>query len=290
MDNNKLLVFESLYKTLGMLQIDQHSLEDMAVEKYKPYIKVLYLPPGYDLVVDFRQYVTQTHSLFFINSNQHLSIRATGEKEGFMIYYNRDFYCVQIHDAEVACDGLLFNNLGNMSMTRLDAAEVRLVEAIFRSIQDELKHAQAQQEEMLRVYLKQLIIFATRLWSAQQLGTPNHSADPNTGFFRQFSMLVEKHYKEKHTVADYAGILGMAPKTLTHRLKKLHLSQPNEVIKDRIILEAKRLLIHTSMSAKEIAYHLGYDDPAYFNRLFTVKTGGNPSDFRKNYNQGKMSN
>ncbi|HET7002186.1 MAG TPA: helix-turn-helix domain-containing protein, partial [Puia sp.] len=82
----------------------------------------------------------------------------------------------------------------------------------------------------------------------------------------------------------------MAPKTLTHKLRKMNLSQPNEIIKDRIILEAKRLLIYTSMSAKQIAYYLGYDDPAYFNRLFTLKAGDNTSGFRKKYNQGKMYN
>jgi AraC-like DNA-binding protein len=51
------------------------------------------------------------------------------------------------------------------------------------------------------------------------------------------------------------------------------------------MLEAKRLLIHTSMSAKEIAYFLGYDDPAYFNRLFASKVGDSTSGFRKRFSQ-----
>ena len=76
--------------------------------------------------------------------------------------------------------------------------------------------------------------------------------------------------------------MGIAPKTLTHRLRKMNMAQPNEVIKDRIILEAKRLLIYTEMSAKQIAYALGYEDPAYFNRLFSSKVGDNTSNFRKN--------
>jgi AraC-like DNA-binding protein len=95
--------------------------------------------------------------------------------------------------------------------------------------------------------------------------------------------LVEKHYKEKHGVADYADLLLMAAKTLTHRFKRLNLPQPNEVIKNRLILEAKRLLVHTSLSAKEIAYELGYEDPAYFSRLFQLKTGESPSVFRSKY-------
>lgn len=279
--------FESIYKKLGLQYVDQQTMQEIGTDKYKPYIKVLYLPPGYTITIDFRQYVTEAPSLFFINSNQYLSIGQLGEEEGYLIHYNRDFYCVQIHDVEVACDGLLFNNLQNMPMTRLNPENTRIVDNIFRSIKEELKIVQAQQEEMLRIYLKQLIIFATRLWSAQQLGDLPNSPDADTGFFRRFSLLVETHYKEKHAVSDYAAIMGLAPKTLTQKLRRMNLTHPNEVIKDRIMLEAKRLLIHTSMSAKEIAYHLGYEDPAYFNRLFTSKAGENTSDFRKKYNQGK---
>jgi AraC-like DNA-binding protein len=55
------------------------------------------------------------------------------------------------------------------------------------------------------------------------------------------------------------------------------------VIKDRIILEAKRLLVHTSLTAKEFAYDLGYNDPAYFSRLFIAKTGDSSSGFRANF-------
>lgn len=49
------------------------------------------------------------------------------------------------------------------------------------------------------------------------------------------------------------------------------------------MLEAKRLLVHTAMSAKEIAYELGYEDPAYFSRLFQIKSGESPSAFRTKY-------
>ena len=75
----------------------------------------------------------------------------------------------------------------------------------------------------------------------------------------------------------------MAPKTLTHKFKRMNLPQPNEVIKNRIMLEAKRLLVHTALTAKEIAYELGYDDPAYFSRLFLIKTGDSPSGFKSRY-------
>ncbi|OPB94511.1 helix-turn-helix domain-containing protein [Elizabethkingia ursingii] len=286
----KELSLESLYKRLGLHRVSQTDLKEVNSEKYKSYIKILYLPAGYIITVDFKQYTTDSSSIFFINSNQHFSIEKAGEESGLMIYYNRDFYCVQIHDAEVACDGILFNNLSNIPVIGLSPTDKIMITYIFNAIEEEFKVVKAQREEMLRVYLKQIIILSTRLWSMQHLDKTHDATDNDTAFFRQFSLFVENHYREKHTVADYAKLMGIAPKTLTQKLRKMNMTQPNEVIKDRIILEAKRLLIYTEMSAKQIAYALGYEDPAYFNRLFSLKVGDNTSSFRKKYNKGKMYN
>lgn len=279
--------FESNYKKLGFIVLRQDTVDEINADAYKPYIKVLYLPEECSVTIDFKQYKTTTPSLFFINSNQYLQIEKEGKKPGYFMYYNRDFYCVQIHDAEVACDGLLFNNIFEMPMTALPGKDVLFVEGIYNQIQEEFDAPDASQEEMIRTYLKQLIIKATRIWKVQQLGALNNEPSREMDFFRDFSRLVEIHFRTKHTVADYADILGVAPKTLSNKFNRLELKQPNDIIKDRIILEAKRLLGYSSLSVKEIAYQLGYDDPAYFNRLFTNKVGDTPSNFKKKYLQGK---
>jgi hypothetical protein len=78
-----------------------------------------------------------------------------------------------------------------------------------------------QLEEMVRTYLKQLLIRATRSWKRQHLthDVTDHQSDLE--FFRKFTRLVEEHYKSKHTVADYADFLCVAPKTITHKFNKL---------------------------------------------------------------------
>jgi len=279
--------FESNYKKLGFLALNSDTVEEINSEYFKPYIKVLYLPEDYFITIDFKQYQTTSPALFFVNSNQYLQIDREGKQNGYFMYYNRDFYCVQIHDAEVACDGLLFNNIFEMPMTALPDKEVLFVEGIFDQIQQEFDTPDSSQEEMIRTYLKQLIIKATRIWKIQQLGVLNNEPSKEMDFFRDFSRLVEIHFRTKHTVADYADILGVAPKTLSNKFNRLELTQPNDIIKDRIILEAKRLLGYSALSVKEIAYQLGYEDPAYFNRLFTNKVGDTPANFKKKYLQGK---
>jgi AraC-like DNA-binding protein len=271
-------------KTVGIVHVDSNTVEQINSEVYKCYIKVLYLNQGFKVKVDFNVYKTVGPTLFFISPNQVVSIDKVGGQPGLLVFYNRDFYCIQIHDEEVACDGLLFNNINNMPMTIIPQQDAAFIEYLFSRIEDEFELKDGSLEEMIRTYLKQLLIKSTRLWKVQQLdGAMASRPGTDLEFFRKFTQLVEANYKEKHNVADYANLLSIAPKTLTHRFKRLNLPQPNEIIKNRIILEAKRLLVHTDRTAKEIAYALGYEDPAYFSRLFCIKTGEPPSGFRTKY-------
>lgn len=277
--------FESNYKKLGIVTINKDNQEAINGPQYKPYIKIIYAPPGYSLTIDFKHYTTKKSSLFCVHPNQHLHLEQAGKAPGYCIWYNRDFYCVQIHDEEVACDGLLFNNIYEIPVTELPSGEDSFISQAFQHIMEELASQESSREEMVRTYLKQIIIRTTRAWKKQQLSHLNTAPAQDLEFFRTFSRLVEIHFREKHSVTDYADLLAVAPRTLSKKFNRLRLTQPNDIIKDRILLEAKRLLAYSSMSIKEIAYNLGYDDPAYFNRLFTSKLGTTPAVFRKQFMQ-----
>lgn len=170
-----------------------------------------------------------------------------------------------------------------MPTVEASSDEVAFLDGLFKEMIQEFNLSDSSLEEMVRTYLKQLLIRVTRSWKRQHLNSVVTEQQSDLEFFRTFTRFVEEHYKSKHTVADYADFLCMAPKTITHKFNRLRLPQPNEVIKNRIILEAKRLLVHTSLTAKEIAYHLGYKDPAYFSRLFMAKAGESPSSFRASF-------
>jgi len=283
------LIFEEQYKRLGIEKFSEHHLETIHGNKFRYDIKVMYIPAGYELSVDFNHFSVTQPSLFFL-TNQHVKItRAQGDAK--LLYYNRDFYCIQIHDKEVACDGLLFHNVFEIPFVELDREGDIIIQQLFQNIEYELKWKDSSAEEMIRTYVKQIIIHATRKWKKQNLDNnvikiPNNEVD----FFRDFSRHLEIHFRSKHNVSEYADFLHIAPKTLTHKFKSLGLESPNQLIINRILLEAKRLLIYTDKTVKEIAYDLGYEDPAYFNRLFTGKTGSTPSNFKKNYMPGKKYN
>lgn len=284
------LIFEDDYKKFGFEHFSQNNFEGVERIKSQPYIKVLYLPAGYELTVDFNHYKTESPSLFFI-TYQLLDIKKGSTDEASLIYYNRDFYCIQIHDKEVACDGLLFHNVFENPKVELSDSENDIIKNLFENIKDELQSKDSSSEEMIRTYLKQIIIRTTRKWKAQNIESENLKINhQELDVFRDFSRYLEIHYREKHNVSDYAEMLHIAPKTLSHKFKNLNLESPNQYIINRILLEAKRLLFYTDKTVKEIGYDLGYEDPAYFNRLFTQKVGSTPINFKKNYSSGKKYN
>jgi len=284
------LVFEDNYKKFGLNVFSNENLETINKIKSQPYIKILLVPAGYELTIDFNHYKTEAPTLFFL-TYQYLDIKNGDSEAASLLYYNRDFYCIQIHDKEVACDGLLFHNIFEIPKVDLDDSETIIIKNLFQNIKEELEWKESSSEEMIRTYLKQIIIRATRKWKKQNLDNDTVKIPSNElDVFRDFSRHLEIHFREKHNVADYADLLHLAPKTLTHKFKNLNLDSPNQFIINRILLEAKRLLFYTDKPVKEIAYDLGYEDPAYFNRLFTNKVGNTPINFKKNYTSGKKYN
>ncbi|MVT12159.1 AraC family transcriptional regulator [Chitinophaga tropicalis] len=263
-------------KKIGYLDFDHTSSEEAMNEEYNSLIKIIFLEAGSEITVDFNTYQLKQPALFFVNIGQWYKLSGTGT----LLYYNRDFYCIQIHDKEVACDGILYNNVYDIPVVHLDEEAAAITRRTLSEIKKEATQDDSGMEEMLRILLKQIIIRSTRIWKkVHEPGDKNEPQDME--FIRKFSQLVEAHYTQHHNVADYAAMLNITPKALGKRISKHSTISPNDIIKNRIILEAKRLLIHTDLTVKEIGYKLGYDDPAYFVRLFTNQTDTSPLLFRK---------
>ncbi len=113
------------------------------------------MPAGYKLRVDFSIYETQRPTLFFINPNQYLKTEETELESGYCIFYNRAFTaCIQIHDQEVTCDGLLFNNIGNMPKVETLEEEIAFFGDLFTEMIQEFTLNDTLFEEMVWTYLK----------------------------------------------------------------------------------------------------------------------------------------
>ena len=273
---------EFSYKQFGNLNFTDQELDENTLIKIDEHIKVLFLPKKSKIQVDFQEFQIETDSLLFLNPK--VVIKPNGTKFGgeLLLHFNRDFYCIELHDQEVACDGILYNNVFEIPFIQLNEDQSADIQNIIREIQSEMKYEDSNTEEMLRILLKLIILKSTRIWKQQHLLSENDQQS-DVQFLRKFSKLVEQHYKTHHTVADYAEILFLTPKNLSKKIGLLSKDTPNDIIKNRIILESKRLLAHTAMTVKEIAFSLNYEDDAYFIRFFTKNTGISPLSFRKQF-------
>lgn len=195
--------------------------------------------------------------------------------------YNRDFYCLVDTYHEISCIGLLFFGFSGNIFLQLDDIHHQKITNLKQMFIEEFKTRDTIQSDMLQMLLKQLVIIITRLAKEQYI---NQKIFENDKFdlIRQYNVLVDKNYKKEHQVQFYAGLLNRSPKTLNHLFAQYNYRPPSQIIQDRIINEAKRLLYYTDRSAKEIAYELGFAEPAHFSRFFKNATNQSTSDFKKN--------
>ena len=193
--------------------------------------------------------------------------------------FDSNFYCIFGHDGEVSCSGLLFN--GTSELLRLELTEERAA-ALGRVIDDlraEYEVADGLREEMLRMQLKRFIILCTRF--ARERFAVHADREKLFDIVRRYYVLVDEHFRTRKRVQDYAGLLNRSPKTLANLFAAYGQPSPLSIIRDRVNAEARRLLLYTSKSAKEIAYLLGYEDTAAFSRFFAKMNGESITAFRR---------
>ena len=228
--------------------------------------------------IDFESYAFNDNVLFFLSPGQVFSVESEKIKEAYKITFIRDFYCIQTHDKEVACNGILFNNVYETPFVKPCESDTQKLDFILEGLIQEFKTNEATaQYDMLQAYLKQFIIHSVRVKKEHHV----IKDDTETKLFKDFSLLVEQNYKTLHSVTDYANRLGISPKSLTKHFQKIGSKTPSDFIKSRIVLEAQRQLLYSNDSVKQIAYGLGFNDSAYFTRFFKKATLKSPLQFKK---------
>lgn len=214
---------------------------------------------------------------FFTPHNNITSIQHTGAVVAFA--FNREFYCIRDHDREVSCHGYLFYGSSTIPVVALDARETERFEVLLTVFLEEFETRDNRQPEMLKMLLKQLLIKSARL--GRTLMSDPALETGQLDVVRRYNVLVEMHFRNHHQVKDYASMMAKSPKTLANLFARYNNRTPLQVINDRIVLEAKRLLSATSKTVEEISDELGYSEAAHFSKFFKKQAGNSPKDFKK---------
>ena len=195
------------------------------------------------------------------------------------LVFNREFYCIRDHDEEVSCNGFLFFGSSHLPVILLTDDHKKSFSAMLHLFAEEFKIEDQIQGEMLRTLLKRMLILSRRILK-NEIAQPD-LPDIHLNLIRRYNVLVEKFFREKHTVSDYALMLNKSPKTLTNYFGKYNNQTPLQVINQRILLEAKRLFLFSDKTSQEIAYELGFKEAGHFSKFFKKNEGCNPTEFKK---------
>lgn len=229
------------------------------------------------VIIDKVPYILPANCVLPLVANQHFLFE---HPENLIAWqFNRDFYCIADHDVEVGCVGFLFYGIQHPLFVKLTPAEVESISLIEKLFVEDMEIKDKMQGEMLRTLLKRLIINITRI-AKKQTENYDRFSDEKMDVVRMFNLLLEGHFRKEHEVQFYANALNKSPKTLCNLFAIFNYPAPSKLIHRRIVLEAKRYLQFTDMSAKEIAYALGFTSPAHFSRFFKSNSGSNTSVFR----------
>lgn len=230
------------------------------------------------ITIDEVPYLLPANTILPLMANQHFRF----EHPEWLItwQFNRDFYCIADHDAEVGCVGFLFYGIQHPLFVALSPVDIKNIHIIRDLCVEDMAVKDRMQGEMLRTLLKRLIINVTRI-AKQQTDSYARFTDEKMDILRKFNLLLEIHFRDQHEVQFYANALNRSPKTLANLFAIFNHPSPSRLIQRRIIQEAQRYLHYTDKSAKEIAYTLGFVSPAHFSRFFRQQTGSSISEFRQ---------
>lgn len=208
-------------------------------------------------------------------------IQADGAISGIAVQFHPDFFCIHYHHKEVACHGVLFNNIYSPPYITVTPADEPVFTMVIEQMKAEIRHQALAQYDLLVAYLKVFLIQASRLKVEQQQVAKHTVGNKEHPFILQgLRDAIEANYKTKHSANDYALLLNITPKALG-KLAKQHFNKTlTSLISERIVIEAKRELYLTSKPVKAIAYELGFDDEYYFSRFFKTNANVSPQLYR----------
>jgi AraC-like DNA-binding protein len=251
------------------------------------YYSIIWITEGTgQMRVDFSEYeFTQDHLFSFSLYQPYMF---TGNQlKGVAVYFHPDFFCIHKHQEEVACNGILFNNIYDAPFLTVDQRLRGDLNDLIMQMKNEIHKPDLAQYDILVSYLKIFLIKLSRFKVGQSPQQPTFMPAEKNRIVQNLKSSIEKDFRVKHAPSQYAESLNISTRSLA-KITKNHFNKTiTELISERIIVEAKRELYLTQKTVKEIAYELGYEDEHYFSRFFKVNTDVSPQLFRETVGFGR---
>lgn len=244
-----------------------------------PLYNIFLLEGSGKLSVDLVEYVfdgkialfTTPYQIIYFNTEQPLKTRR--------LQFHGDFYCIEYHKKEVACNGLLFNNIYQLPYINLETADYIEMDYILGKLIVEMEDTSSYSRAVIKSYLQLILALCSKIKSKDiVIYEEKNTHHP----LIKFKVLLETNFHKERQPSFYADQMGISPNNFSKICKQHFLKTPSTLIHERVILESKKLIHLSYKSIKEIAAELNFDDENYFSRYFKKHTGITPTAFRDN--------
>lgn len=230
-------------------------------------------------LVDFNPIKIKANTLLFLNKDIVQRFDDKIKFGGKAILFTDSFYCKTETDTKFLQNSILFNDLFSVSQIQVDS-KFKLFADLLHQMTEELQNNKDNsQAYILQNLLHNFLLYSERERRKQNFAEIKRGADLD--YTMLFKDLLEASYKSQKQVNYYAKQIIITEKRLNQATTKILGKTPKEIIDERIVLEAKRILAHTTESVKEIGYYLGFDEPTNFIKYFKKHSKFTPTEFRE---------
>lgn len=230
-------------------------------------------------MVDFKPIKIEPNTLLFLNKDIVHRFDEHSEFEGKVVLFTDSFFCKTETDTKYLRNNILFNDLFSISQIQI-GKQSKLFADLVQQMTNELQNSKDNyQADILQNLLHNFLLNAEREKRKQNFTEIKKGADLD--YVMLFKDLLEAEYKSQKQVNYYAKQIIITEKRLNQATAKVLGKSPKEIVDDRVLLEAKRILAHTTESVKEIAYHLGFEEPTNFIKYFKKHASVTPTEFRE---------
>jgi len=262
-----------------LVPLELKTAYDTSVPHRHRYYEIFFFPKGGGVhEIDFFHHEIRECSIHFVSPGQvHKVSRGLGTY-GYVLLFNDEFWTGKSVQSDLLLELPFLNNNEGLPVMEIKPAYFDIVFKLVKSIELEYKNATDLSMEIIKSYLHVLLLHCSQYYNEQQ---PAQNKESSSTLYRDFKRLLEKNFLDVHKVKEYAALLKITEKHLNEVCKKFCAKTASEMIFDRLILEAKRLLHHSDLTIKEIAFQLNFTDPSHFSKFFKTHTGIATKDFRK---------
>lgn len=224
-------------------------------------------------IIDFEDFQIEPWQIYFMSPGQIHTWNFEGEVKGYVINFHKDLFKNHLLRSDYLSNFSFFSGLVRDEVFTVPQADRALIVELIERLCD---------KQLPKEYIISSLLFIFHLLNNNREST--YSFEPsvyNHTLLRNFLNLIEANFKSLRLPKDYAALLYITPNHLNALCKEFLGHPAGELIRDRVILEAKRLLVIKDYSISEIAYDLNFNDNSYFTKFFKKAVGITPEEFRK---------